>query len=492
MKQIGRNVERAAPYANRLRERHRIHPWIGAQAALLALGLYASAAQAVPSFARQTGMACAACHTVYPELTPFGREFKLNGYVIDNLKQIKGVTMERRETLSLNSLPPLSVMLQVSYTHTATALPDSVITGALAKDGEILFPQQASFFYAGKIADNLGAFMQLTYDGAEDHFGFDNTDVRYARYLSLEGDEGGGASQDAAPSKHSLLFGVTLNNNPTVQDPWNTTAAWGFPYSGSSVAPTPNASTKIDSGAAGIGQNAAGIGAYVWLDHAFYAELSAYSAAKTGGAHPLDSTQAAVLKGLAPYWRFGYEHRWDRHSLFLGTYGIEAGIHPGNGLALSGPVDRYTDTAADVQYQFIGDQHLLTVLASYIHENQRLNSSVANGLASNTSDSLGTTKATVEYSYQRMIGGALGVFSTTGSSDALLYPSAGGVAGNANGSPASRGFIAEVNYLPWLNTKLQLQYVGYSKFNGAATNYSGIERNASGNNTLYLLLWLNY
>ena len=437
-------------------------------------------------------MACAACHTVYPELTPFGREFKLNGYVIDNLKQIKGVTMERRETLSLNSLPPLSVMLQVSYTHTATALPDSVITGALAKDGEILFPQQASFFYAGKIADNLGAFMQLTYDGAEDHFGFDNTDVRYARYLSLEGDEGGGASQDAAPSKHSLLFGVTLNNNPTVQDPWNTTAAWGFPYSGSSVAPTPNASTKIDSGAAGIGQNAAGIGAYVWLDHAFYAELSAYSAAKTGGAHPLDSTQAAVLKGLAPYWRFGYEHRWDRHSLFLGTYGIEAGIHPGNGLALSGPVDRYTDTAADVQYQFIGDQHLLTVLASYIHENQRLNSSVANGLASNTSDSLGTTKATVEYSYQRMIGGALGVFSTTGSSDALLYPTVGGVAGNANGSPANRGFIAEVNYLPWLNTKLQLQYVGYSKFNGAATNYSGIERNASGNNTLYLLVWLNY
>ena len=33
---------------------------------------------AVPSFARQTGMACAACHTVFPELTPFGREFKLN------------------------------------------------------------------------------------------------------------------------------------------------------------------------------------------------------------------------------------------------------------------------------------------------------------------------------------------------------------------------------------------------------------------------------
>src|ERR1700689_4715660 len=117
---------------------------------LLAIGLLclmSAKSWAVPSFARQTGMTCAACHTVFPELTPFGREFKLNGYVIDNLKQIKGVTMERRETLSLNSIPPLSVMLQVSFTHTASALPDSALNGALAKDGEVLFPQQASLFY---------------------------------------------------------------------------------------------------------------------------------------------------------------------------------------------------------------------------------------------------------------------------------------------------------------------------------------------------------
>jgi hypothetical protein len=111
---------------------------------------FALPAAAVPSFARQTGMACAACHTVFPELTPFGREFKLNGYVLDNIKQIKGITIENRETLALNSIPPISVMLQISYTHTGTALPDSAVTGALAKDGDVLFPQQASLFYAGQ------------------------------------------------------------------------------------------------------------------------------------------------------------------------------------------------------------------------------------------------------------------------------------------------------------------------------------------------------
>src|SRR6202171_5670674 len=52
-------------------------------AALTALCLFqASAARALPIFARQTGQSCVACHAggQYPELTPYGRMFKLNGY----------------------------------------------------------------------------------------------------------------------------------------------------------------------------------------------------------------------------------------------------------------------------------------------------------------------------------------------------------------------------------------------------------------------------
>jgi hypothetical protein len=45
----------------------------------VALGMLTTPAHAVPSFARQTGLACEACHTVFPELTPFGRQFKANG-----------------------------------------------------------------------------------------------------------------------------------------------------------------------------------------------------------------------------------------------------------------------------------------------------------------------------------------------------------------------------------------------------------------------------
>jgi len=56
---------------------------MGALAMLAAQALWMpSPARAVPSFARQTGMPCTACHTSFPSLTPFGRWFKLNGYVM--------------------------------------------------------------------------------------------------------------------------------------------------------------------------------------------------------------------------------------------------------------------------------------------------------------------------------------------------------------------------------------------------------------------------
>ena len=104
----------------------------GGLATVLALGLAASAlfslptsVWAVPSYARQTGMACQACHTVFPELTPFGRRFKLNGYQIDNLPQVQGITPSKDVSLLLNQIPPFSLMLQASLTRTGRPLPDS-------------------------------------------------------------------------------------------------------------------------------------------------------------------------------------------------------------------------------------------------------------------------------------------------------------------------------------------------------------------------------
>src|ERR1700747_1245891 len=127
--------------------------------AVLAAALLAAAprALAVPSFARQTGMACEACHTVYPELTHFGRVFKANGYILSNVKQVQDVSGKKEELLSLAQTVPLSIMAQVSYSQMKTGVPDlSATAPGVAQNGTAGFPQQLSLFYAGQIAPNFG------------------------------------------------------------------------------------------------------------------------------------------------------------------------------------------------------------------------------------------------------------------------------------------------------------------------------------------------
>ncbi|MBU6258312.1 MAG: cytochrome C [Burkholderiales bacterium] len=443
------------------------------------LVLASGGAQAVPSFARQTGMACEACHTVFPELTPFGRKFKLNGYSVDNLAQVGAINTNHNRTLALNQIPPLSFMFQTSYTSTKRAVPDtqagaptgSVPADALAKNGQVLFPQQASLFYAGQIAPNFGAFVQMTYSGTSGSFGWDNTDIRYARSVSED-----------------LLLGISFNNNPTVQDLWNSTPAWQSPFDQTSAtAPKPSAATMIDGTLAGSG--VAGLSAYLSWDNLVYAEFGAYRSAPAAAL--IDSTLSNVVSGMAPYFRLAYERQWNRNSWEAGVYGIQAKLYPGGGTALSGLTNQYRDVAVDTQYQYIGDENLVSVIATYISEKQTLDAAYAAGTAANPSNTLKTTRIGASYYYLRKYGGALGYFSTTGSADNLLYAPAS-LGGSNSGAPDSKGWRMELNWVPYENTKLALQYTAYSKFNGGSANYDGSNRDAKDNNTLYLLGWINY
>lgn len=462
---------------------------VAAAAALGSAGLIsAPEALAVPSFARQTGMACEACHTVFPELTHFGRVFKANGYILTNLKQVRDVSGKKEELLELSQMPPLSIMVQISDTQLKSSLPDlSADAPGVAQNGTAGFPQQLSLFYAGKIAPNFGGMIQLTYANDSGTIGIDNTDLRFADATVL-------------PDNRSLTYGISLNNNPTVQDLWNTTPAWGFPYEASNAVVSPLAGTAIDGAFA---QDVAGLTAYAFWDESLYAEVGGYRSAKqgatnqlTGGAGPLDGTTSNVMSGVAPYWRLAYEYNWDRHSIEAGVYGADFKLYPGGGVPLRGPLNRFNDVAEDVQYQFVGEEHQFTFAGTHIHESMTLDASFAAGASVNPSDNLTTTRFWATYYYRRRIGGTLGFFSTTGSADSGLYPGTApgtpGVITSANGAPDTRGWIAEVNYLPWLNVKLSAQYTAYSKFNGAGTNYDGVGRNASDNNAFYLLLWFAY
>jgi hypothetical protein len=70
-------------------------------------------------------------------------------------------------------------MFQASYTRTKGTVPDIANEG-LSQNGQVLFPQQASLFYAGRIAPKLGGFIQLTYSSDSGNIALDNTDIRRA------------------------------------------------------------------------------------------------------------------------------------------------------------------------------------------------------------------------------------------------------------------------------------------------------------------------
>ncbi len=455
--------------------------------------LAAPAALAVPSFARQTGMACEACHTVFPELTHFGRVFKANGYVLTNLKTVQDIGSKKEQLLELSSMPPLSIMAQISYTQMQKSVPDLSSVGAkdVSQNGTAGFPQQFSLFYAGEIAPHFGGMIQLTYANDSGTIGIDNTDLRFA-------------DEKLLPNLGTLTYGVSLNNNPTVQDLFNSTPAWGYPYTASNANVSPLAGTAVNGAFA---QNIAGITAYLYWNESLYLEAGGYRSAEqgvtnqlTGGAGPLDGTASNVIQGLAPYWRAAYEYDWSRNTLEVGVYGFSPKVLPGAATGaptpLNGPYNRFSDVAEDLQYQYIGDENIFSVMATHIHENMTLNYAYANGQASNLSDNLNQTQVAATYYYRRKIGGTLQYFSINGSSDSLLYPQnppgGPGVVTSANGSPETNGWIAELDYLPWLNVKLSAQYTWYNKFNGGNNNYDGTGRNASGNDTLYFLLWFAF
>lgn len=426
--------------------------------ALLALLLLSPLAQAVPSFARQTGLQCYACHTVFPQLNPLGRQFKLSGYTMTDS------TKGHAKGLQENWLPPLSFMLQLSETFTREKQPDT-------QNGNVQFPDQMSLFYAGRISDKAGAFIQTTYDGIEDHFTLDNTDVRLASSRTTKGGS-------------SVTYGLTLNNNPAVQDLWNSTPAWAYPYAASGTAPAPAASVLIDGG---LGQQVAGLGVYGMWNNRLYGELSFYRASQIGQAQPPGVDNTDTVDGTAPYWRIAYEHNWGEHNLEVGTFGLYADLFP---MGVVGATDRYRDVALDAQYQYLASAHTLTLHTTFMHEKQTLDASYP-GDASNRSNVLKSFKLDATYYLHRQYGGTLGYFATSGDTDPLLYaPEA--LSGSRTGKPDSNGWIAELDYLPWENTRFALQYTWYDKFNGASSNYDGFGRSASDNDTLYLNGWFNF
>ena len=406
--------------------------------------------KAVPSYARQTGMSCSACHYSFPELNSFGRQFKMNGYVLTGMTTIESREDSSSATrLKLLSNLPLSAMVQSSFTHIAKDVPET-------QNNSVTLPQQLSLFYAGQITPHIGTFIQMTYDGQS--FGMDNVDIRYTNQAKIKG--------------RNLVYGLTLNNNPSVQDVWNTSPAWRFPSAGSDAAKTPVKSTIMEN----LGSQVAGLGAYTLFNNLLFAEVTMYRSAQQGAPNPAGMSSETVINGVAPYWRLALQHQWTNNYLEIGAFGIEPKFF---NKGISGKITTIKDFGIDLQYE-----HNLSFAAVTFHSaliQEKTSREISDLIRKYYFNSL---KIDANLYLKNGLGATAGYFYTVGSTDLRID--------SWSNKPDSNGFIGQIEYLPWYNTKFAVQYVAYTKFDGTVFIYDGNMRNAIDNNTIYLVVWLNF
>jgi len=346
------------------------------------------------------------------------------------------------------------------------------------------------------------------------HSQADNIDLRYAdRFVDANRD---------------LVVGVSLNNNPSVTDPWNTAAAWMQYVPAASLTSHQFTDAATPFPGFGAGGNIAGVNAYLYWNKTLYAELGTYKTAEQGLSFMsagIDDASKTKLSGANnPYWRLALTREWGPHNLMVGTSGMIAHVYD-VGTDTSDPdnLGLYRNTGLDAQYQYLLDPHTVTAQFAYMRQVQTYSANaVANASASatyvlgdgvtpvslaNPSDTSNVFRAKVTYVYQARYGGSLAFFNKTGTTNTLNQTSGfdatncGGtvcnasslrVNGNLSGNPATTGLTLEAFWFPIQYVRVGAQYTAYSKFNGTADNYDGFGRNARDNNTLFAYLWFAY
>jgi hypothetical protein len=400
-----------------------------------------------------------------PQLTPYGRDFKLKGYT------------DRVTRLNV----PLSAMAVASYVRTAKAQPEPPAAHFATNDNVAL--DQASVFFAGGFGEHVGAFAQATYDGVSRTFAWDNLDLRLTTRTQIR--------------DRDVVLGLSLNNSPGVQDAWNTLPAWGFPYTDSALAPAPSAAPLL---AGPLAQTTLGVTGYAWISSALYLEAGAYGSpsARILGRLGADPADPGDLKGLAPYGRVAFQTKVRAGVLEVGAVALRADIRPGLDRT-TGLVDRYTDLGLDASFQRAFANHdVLSLNARWLHERRKLAATCAlagsedPGCADGRLDDL---RFDVAYYWRQKIGLTVAAFDTFGSANAAVF------AANRTLKPDSSGVILQVDGTPFgdrpqparrLNLRLGLQYTHYFEFEGARRDFASIGRDAGDNDTLRVFTWVAF
>jgi hypothetical protein len=321
--------------------------------ALLAPVFHSLPASAVTSYTKQTGQPCATCHTAFPELTPFGRQFKLRAFTGGG---------NRCDTAIQNSA---NDKLQLPFSSTVVAT---------AEDGDDVAVQEVSVYLAGQLYCNLGSFVEASWDKNTDRFSLSDTDIRYAREFKFEGND--------------LLFGLTLNNGPTSHNVWKTSPMSSLPFSSQYVNNAANGGTNaattgttaqtgplLDTALAegtiegAFQDRVIGLGVYGFLNDRIFGEIAAYTSIDQDIASALGvaPSPSGTIDSVAAYWRVAGEYTLGKQTFMLGTFGMIMDVERNN------LVNHVTDIGLDAMYQYTANDHRLTLKGRLSTEDSSLN-----------------------------------------------------------------------------------------------------------------------
>lgn len=394
--------------------------------------LASTQAQAIPSFARQTGSSCADCHvgSYGPSLTPYGMRFKLGGFT---------------DTDGNGTKIPASGQLTWSRRNPSRGDSTARLT-------------QADLYLAGRVNDNIGGYSKIRSNNSGNATfttQLDDVDLRFvSKPFQLAG-------KDA-------MLGVSVNNNPGISDPIHV-----LPNASTfTPAAVSNASSTMLSSSA-LSNRVIGASVYGLYDRNWYGEVGSYSALSVDAQDHLGWQPNGDPGKLSDtgYARLAYMKDMKRQFFSVGMSAMTTRRQRPR----TGPSDEFTDLGYDLTYQFLGTrEHVLSLAYVNIYERRRYGSPLLPSdptLAPLSRGSVRDQTISMNYVFKQTYGVLAAHMMNTGSFDAARYLPYGLPDTTSNlillyWTP----FGKEGTYTSNANVRVSASWFRFDKFNGSATN----------------------
>jgi hypothetical protein len=393
----------------------------------LVIALMPYESQAVPSYARQLQKPCTACHTIWPNLNQYGRQFKVKAYT-DVSQEWQMINKDR---LNLMYIFPVSARaIFLPYTHEVDK-----VAGINSNSTEL---DQIALFVGSRVFDYAGVFASAEWSPDEGTFSLPTAKLAF-QYPIAEGNTLGlvafkGLASAADPFNslggrdRALTFGDESK-------PWILTKGWTFNF-----------------------QSEENLGV---VTHGYFLGNRLYAA--VGGMRGGDAVDAtggfANNKNQDPldgFFRLAWDQKLSNGAVtFGGAYltGRQRLLTLSDGTAITPFETRVKRAYADASLeQNFGEDHLVELHALY-----------GWGKETNTFGDGETRKfdgffTEGSYFFQRKVG-IVAAYNFMSAKDVE--------ATDTDNSRRKDTWVVSLNYLPWLNTKVAVQYaVTKTKFVG--------------------------